>query len=439
MNKYIQIIRAEFFHLTRSPFKIITLLLFLFSIIYGCQNGYDLFKRQNKEIVAIKSKNKDFVDKMIIQYEAIENGTQDKPRRDPSVPYWAIWSTPSYAFKYPSPMMVFSLGQSEQYGYYKRVTNWSTTFDSDLAEEIANPERLAIGTLDFNFVFIYLTPILIIILLFNIGGLEKDLGFNKLIFLQNITKGQWLFARFLFYFIATAILFLILMLCYALISGIFPNETSNFISLFFTTVLYVLFWFCIFYFVSYHGRGSSDQAIKMISIWLVLCIIIPGVLHQLTSIKHPTNYMTDYLDVSRDQVNDIFELSSDTLRMKILEAFPSLEKTLFASDTSINKSIVNRSVSGLVNVLNKKIANEIEKSSEEKNEFIKNFFIINPVIAFQNQINALTGTDYYAYLSYRKYIQTIIDKKIELILEDTWNKVTVNKKKYTEYIENFKQ
>jgi len=191
--------------------------------------------------------------------------------------------------------------------------------------------------------------------------------------------------------------------------------------------------------VSYHGRGSSDQAIKMISIWLVLCIIIPGVLHQLTSIKHPTNYMTDYLDVSRDQVNDIFELSSDTLRMKILEAFPSLEKTLFASDTSINKSIVNRSVSGLVNVLNKNIANEIEKSSEEKNEFIKNFFIINPVIAFQNQINALTGTDYYAYLSYRKYIQTIIDKKIELILEDTWNKVTVNKKKYTEYIENFKQ
>ena len=71
--------------------------------------------------------------------------------------------------------MVFSLGQSEQYGYYKRVTNWSTTFDSDLAEEIANPERLAIGTLDFNFVFIYLSPILLIILLFNIGGLEKDL------------------------------------------------------------------------------------------------------------------------------------------------------------------------------------------------------------------------------------------------------------------------
>ena len=65
-------------------------------------------------------------------------------------------------------------------------------------------------------------------------------------------------------------------------------------------------------------------------------------------------------------------------------------------------------------------------------------FSINPITAFQNQLNTLTDTDYYSYLRYRKYIQTIIDKKIVLILEDTWNKVTVNKKKYIEYIEKFK-
>ena len=62
--------------------------------------------------------------------------------------------------------MVFSLGQSEQYGYYKRVTNWSTIFDSDLAEEIANPERMAIGTLDLNFVLIYLILYYILFLFF---------------------------------------------------------------------------------------------------------------------------------------------------------------------------------------------------------------------------------------------------------------------------------
>ena len=438
MKKYIQIFQSEFLHIARSPFKLFSSLLFVFALVYGCQNGYKLFEKHNVEIIDISSKNEDSINKMLLKYEAFDNGAENKSRRDPTEPYWAIWNIPSYAFKYPSPMMVFSLGQSEQYGYYKRVTNWSTTFDNDLAEEIANPERLAIGTLDFNFVFIYLAPILIIILLFNIGGYEKDLKFDHLVYLSNITKRQWLFIRFLFYYIITIALLFILMFFYGLIADVFQNETQNFIILLFTVGLYILFWFTIFYFTNLSSRGSSDQAIKMISTWLALCILIPGVIHQITSIKHPTNYMTEFLDVDREQSNAIFKLSPDTLKIKMLDAFPILEKTVFATDTIIDENIINRGVSGLVNILNKDVAKKIEKSYEAKNKFIKSFDSINPVIAFHNQINSLTGTDYYAYLHYRKHIQSIIDKKVGLILEETWNKVIVNKKKYVEYVEKFK-
>jgi len=160
--------------------------------------------------MSIQSKYEEFIEKMLVQYEEIENGTIEKPRRDPTIPYWAIWNAPSYALKHPSPMVVFSLGQSEQYGYYKRVTNWSSTFDNDLAEEIANPERLAMGTLDFNFVLIYLTPILLIILLFNIGGLEKDLNFVQLVYVNNISKKNWMLVRFSYYFILLNILLFLL-------------------------------------------------------------------------------------------------------------------------------------------------------------------------------------------------------------------------------------
>ena len=148
------------------------------------QNGYGLFVKHNKEITAIKTTVDESISEMMNQYASIEKGEIEKPRRDPTTPYWAIWNTPSYVFKYPSPMMVFSLGQSEQYGYYKRVTNWSSVYDSDLAEEIANPERLAIGTLDFNFVFIYLTPILIIIFLFL--KISKYIGSKGLPYLKTV-------------------------------------------------------------------------------------------------------------------------------------------------------------------------------------------------------------------------------------------------------------
>ena len=437
MNHYLTITRMELLHLKRSPFKVVSIFLFVVAIVYGCQNGFDLFKTHNKEILSINEGNDRSIEEMVLLYGGIEKGTEEKPRRDPTIPYWAVWNTPSYVFKHPSPMMVFSMGQSEQYGYYKRITNWSTTYDSDLSEEIANPERLAIGTLDFNFVFTYLAPILIIILLFNIGGLEKDLNFQNLIYLNNHSKEWWLFARFLFYYIFIVIVIFLFTTLYALFTGVYQEHSLQFMNFLLFVLLYMIMWFTIFYFINTSGGGSTNQALKMITVWLVLCIIIPGSLHQVTSLKYPTNYMTDYLDVSRDKSNAIFELPEDTLKIKLLDAFPNLENTIHASDTIINRAIVNRSISGLVNILNKKVSESIESSSENKNEFIKSFSKLNPVTFFQNKMNSITKTDYYAYRDYRQQIQETIDKKIELILMDTWNEVVVGKKRYIQYVEKF--
>tara|TARA_B100001540_G_C15671917_1_gene580552 strand:- start:571 stop:1017 length:447 start_codon:yes stop_codon:yes gene_type:complete len=147
--------------------------------------------------------------------------------------------------------------------------------------------------------------------------------------------------------------------------------------------------------------------------------------------------MTDYLDVSRDQRYKIFDLPSDTVQSKLLKIYPELQNTIYAADTSLNKSIVDKSISGLVNVLNKEVAKRIEESNDDKNQFVKRYFIFNPVIYFQNKINAFTKTDYYAYRRYREHIQSIIDNKIDLILEDTWNNVNVNKGKYIQYVKIF--
>ena len=438
MKSYIRVTQTEIIHLLRSPFKTTSILLFVIAIIFGSQNGYQLFKTHNKQIISISSKNTNSIEDMLFTYQGIENGTLEKPRRDPTIPYWAIWNVPSHAFKHPSPMMTFSLGQAEQYGYYKRVTNWSTTYDSDLAEEIANPERLAIGTLDFNFVFTYLSPILLIILLFNIGGLEKDLKFDNLIYSSKISKKGWILARFLFYYLLVIALIFILTIPYALLAGVFESHTVQYVNFFLLILLYLVLWFTIFYFVNLSGKGSSDQALKMISIWMVLCIIIPGTVHQITSLKYPTNYMTDHLDVSRELSNNIFNLPEDDLKKGLLEEYPFLKSTLHATDTSINVATINRSVSGLINSLNKNVSISIEFSSKKKNKFIKSFSKINPVTTFQNEINAIAETDFYAYKDYRTRIQDMIDKKIELILEDTWNNVTVDENRYAEYVKIFK-
>ena len=58
MNKFFKIFQYELLHFARSPFKIITLMIFFLAMIYGCQNGLELYKKQMKEIDSIKEKNK---------------------------------------------------------------------------------------------------------------------------------------------------------------------------------------------------------------------------------------------------------------------------------------------------------------------------------------------------------------------------------------------
>ena len=148
--------------------------------------------------------------------------------------------------------------------------------------------------------------------------------------------------------------------------------------------------------------------------------------------------MVDYLDVARDQRYEIFDMSTDMLQKELLKSFPSLKNSTYAQDTLEDKGIVNRSISGLVNILNKKAAVKIEKENELKNDYVRSTLILNPIMYFQNKINEISMTDYYAYRRYRENIQNTIDKKIEFILKDTWNKEIIDKKRYIEYLQEFK-
>jgi len=52
----------------------------------------------------------------------------------------------------------------------------------------------------------------------------------------------------------------------------------------------------------------------------------------------------------------------------------------------------------------------------------------------QNKWNSITSTDYYAYKSYRINVQKVIDKRIELLVFECWNKSNVSKSIYKLYL-----
>ena len=429
--KMINIFFYESKHFMKSKAKLLAYLFFVLACVYAIYNGFNLHDHHLSTIENIKQKEDEKISQVVNWFKNGEKGPKDRDWIDVTDPYWCMRYSPTYIFKTPSPLLPLGIGQSEQYGYYKEVTIWSSPFDSDIVEEISNYERLINGNIDFSFLILFLLPLLLIILTYNLNGLEKDLKFDNLIAIQTGNSKNWILYRLAFY--ATLLFSTVnaLIISVALINNILINDAIDLILL---SNLYVFIFILPFYFIISYGSSSTSIAFKMISMWLMICVLIPGSVHQYISFKYPANYMTDFLDANRKETYAIFKLPKEELHYLLMDIYPDLDTTKQGKDSVINRKIVRNSMSAIVNEININAINVIEHLNDSKNNLIKKSYWFNPVSFFQNKWNNVTSTDYDSYKDYRNDIQYSINNKIELLTFDCWNERKVSAKRYEQYL-----
>jgi ABC-2 type transport system permease protein len=432
----ISIFLYEWKHFSRSSFKIVALFLFCVASIYGLHNGADLYLKQHKEIEKLNEKVKADIDETIGYFDSGAKGPEARPRVDVTTPYWAIRNATTYHYKTPSPSIVYNIGQTEHYGFYKAITISSSPYDTDMAKEIANPERIQSGTLDFAFVLLFLLPLLLLVLLYNIKGAEAEQGFLALVYVQTGSKKWWIISRTLFYVFLLIAILLGLMLYGAALTNPF-EDIARFWSIFALVVSYVLFWTLIYFFIISYGRSTVSNTLQMIGVWLLFAFIIPATIQQWVSIEKPTNLMIDVIDARRDKTEDIYAQTDANTDTQIFNLYPNFKTTKAAKDTLLINKVRRNSKRALVNNALKNATKSIDEDNAVKNQLISKTYWFNPLTYFQNSLNLLTETHYNDYQRYRNEIQQLVDKRLEVMLMDMWNDVTVDKKRYLEYITNF--
>lgn len=435
--RYLNIFLLEWKHFVRSPFKIIALVLFVIASVYGLHKGAKLQQEQSAEIEKIEKKVQENRQELIDNYYSKGNfKNENRPWIDYSEPFWAIWNSNAYHFKNPSPAMVYSIGQSEQYGFYKRVTFWASPYDADLAEEIANPERLQTGTLDFSFALLFLLPLVLLVLIYNLKSKETEEGFMPLIEVQMPKKNTWLLLRASFYILLFFVIIIVLLIYGASLTNVFAQAKGVFGQMLLYTALYLVFWSVIYYFILLKGKSILGNTLKMSAVYLLFAFIVPAVVHQSLSIMHPANLMIDFIDV-RDQEDEFRNLPDSVYIGKLVKLFPEIELSPVYQDSTKIKSARGDSASALANLLKKESIETVEKENQLKNNFIESTFWFNPVSFFQNRLNSISKTHFNDYQTYRNDIQELIDKQIRVMVLDTWNEKKVDKKTYENYFKMF--
>ncbi len=193
-------------------------------------------------------------------------------------------------------------------------------YDTDLI----NPVNLHAGNLDLGFVIIYLFPLVIISLCYNIISEEQEGGTWKLLMVQS-SKPIWIpVYKLIIRFVAVSLLLLLLVLLAVCYLGI---EWDQYLLAFsYLSVLYLLFWFSLSFFIVSWQKNSSFNAAILLTAWVLLTVILPATVNNYVAYRYPLPEAQQTAIAQRDGYHDKWDTDKQPTMDSFYAHYPQYKK-----------------------------------------------------------------------------------------------------------------
>ena len=213
-----------------------------------------------------------------------------------------------------SPLGGLSVGQSDLNPTVKQLT--IKTFEAQRFDtDLVNPSSLHAGNLDLAFVILFLFPLLVIVLTFNLIAEETESGTWKLVAVQAKSTFGFVFSKLLVRMCLLYLLLFLLLLAAKLTLQIPLNE--HFLTVILLSSLYLLFWFVLSFFVICFKQSSGYNALILLSTWLVLLLLLPAGVNAYITGKYPIPEAMSTAIAQRDG----YHVKWDTDKRETIEKF----------------------------------------------------------------------------------------------------------------------
>jgi len=359
--------------------------LFLFGI-YGFYHGSKVINRQQKTIESVAQVQKNHLNLIVA------HGT-GKPVG--STAYYPFF----YTFNPASPWAKFSIGQRDVNPFtlkMKMLAIEGQLYDS----ELTNPLTLLVGNLDASFVFIFLFPLLIIAFTYNAISEEQENGVWKIVgtSTKSITAViiNKLLIRLAVILITAALIF------FAGILNMHLPFTYPTFQLGLVILLYVLFWFTVSVIVISLGQSSSFNATTLVSVWIFLCILFPGIANVTVNNSIPVPEASETTIKQREGYHAKWDEPKGPTMEKFYAVYPQYRKYPVAEDKYSPGWYYAMQFSGDL-----ESANSSEKlfgKLDQRQWLSENIAAFNPVVAAQQLVNKIANTDLSSHI---RYLQSV--------------------------------
>jgi len=299
--------------------------------------------------------------------------------------------------KQPRNISAISIGQSDVNPSLQAVTIRgleAQKYDTDFE----NPSLLMSGNLDLGFVIIYLFPLVLIAMTFNLYSEEKELGTWRILAAQTSGRVKILLkklsVRILFIF--TILIFLLFLA--SVILSIPLNQ--NFWAIGLQSIFYVFFWSALCLFVVSFQKNSSFNALSLVSIWVILTILAPAIVNNYVMNTYQVPEALEAMVEQRDGYHEKWDLEKDATMIDFFKAYPQYKKYIVPEDEF--SWIWYYGMQHMGDLAAKDTSREMMEKVMLRNSVSEKVAFFIPTMHAQLSFNSLAGTDMLSHLDFLK-------------------------------------
>jgi ABC-2 type transport system permease protein len=388
------LLRHEWRSLTADASLWVVVAMFAVAIGYGAFNGVRWVDFQQQAIAEAQQEETERFQKHEGEIARInrENATVS-PFADPRNPDAVGRSLGArYALLPPAPLSPLAVGQSDLLPYYfKMTTDAKETVLA--ATELENPHRLLAGRFDLAFVLIYLYPLLILALTYNLLSSEKEQGtlvlaLSQPVSLQSLATGK-IAVRFAVFVVAVVAMSLVAMTVAGVdlgAGGVLPRLVLWLGAV----MLYGLFWFALAAAVASFGKPSATNAMVLAALWLLLVVMVPSVLSMITTTLYPVPSRVEMIQAMR-VASDEANAEGSKLLAQYYEDHPELasgDEQQAMTDFNLVRVAVNSEVGRRV----RPVLDRYTRQLAAQQRIVERARFLSPAILLQDALNDVSGT-----------------------------------------------
>ncbi len=187
----------------------------------------------------------------------------------------------------PAPLGALAIGQGDVYPNYLKVT--ARSLDALVSgDQIEHPLAVASGQFDAAFVVLFLYPLLIFAISFDLTATERDRGTLRMVLAQPVTLGEVVAGKMIVRAITLAAPLVLIPTAVAAFSTPADGDFWLRAALWTIAVLaYGAIWHGIALVVNARGLSAPANALILAGIWLLFAVVGPSCVNLLIAIRYP--------------------------------------------------------------------------------------------------------------------------------------------------------